>query len=174
MANSGESEVSTSELAKILGKTARWINELTREGVLVQTGRGKYPLAESVQRYVEHLKKQYEEVGGIDYAFEKAAHERAKREKAEIELAAMRGQMHRGEDIAAVMNDMVGGFRAKMLGLPSKVAPQLVGKTETPVILAILTQEVHDSLSELSDYDPRTFLAASEDYVEVDDDEDSG
>lgn len=165
--------VSTQELAQILGKTTRWINELSRNGVLIQSGRGRFLLAENVQRYIEHLEKQFADENQIDYAKERALHEAVKREKAEIELAVMKGQMHRGSDVAAVMNDMVASFRSKVLSLPSKLAPQLVGKKEMPVVLAILTEEMHTALTELSEYDPQTFLARSEDYVEVDDD-DSG
>ena len=165
-----QNSVSTKELAQVLGKTTRWINELSREGVLIQSGRGRFLLAENVQRYIEHIEAKFEDQNEIDYAKEKAVHERVKREKAEIELAVMKGQMHRGSDVAAVMNDMVASFRSKILSLPSKLAPQLVGKKEIPVVLAILTEEVHSALTELSEYDPQTFLARSEDYVEVEDD----
>ncbi|KEO84768.1 type IV toxin-antitoxin system AbiEi family antitoxin domain-containing protein [Tumebacillus flagellatus] len=174
MGNSIDDLVSTSELARVFGKSTRWVNDLTHDEVLEKVKHGTYRLPDSVQRYIEHLKKQYEEGGGIDYAFEKAAHERVKRKKAEIELAAMEGQMHSSADVETVMNDMVGNFRAKMLALPSILAPQLVGITEIPVVFDMLSREIHDALTELSEYDPQTFLAISEDYVEVDDDESSG
>ncbi|QDS33238.1 type IV toxin-antitoxin system AbiEi family antitoxin domain-containing protein [Brevibacillus brevis] len=48
-------EISTSELAVIVGKSPQWIRQLTRENVLVQIGRGKYSLGEVVQAYIKHI-----------------------------------------------------------------------------------------------------------------------
>jgi phage terminase Nu1 subunit (DNA packaging protein) len=170
MAKSIIDEVTTAQLAKIIGKTTRWVNELTRNKVFVQSARGKYLLAESVQRYIQHLQERAERESEVDYHKEKAIHERAKRQRAELDLALMRGEMHKSEDVELVLNDMIAAFRSKMLALPSKIAPQLVGRTEIPVILDMLTREVTEALSELSEYDPQTFLSVSDDYVEVDDD----
>jgi phage terminase Nu1 subunit (DNA packaging protein) len=171
MAKQKIDEVTTAQLAKIIGKTTRWVNELTRSGVFVQSARGKYLLAENVQRYIAHIQERNDHESEVNYHKEKAAHERAKRQKAELELQLMKGELHKAEHVELVMNDMVAAFRSKILGLPSKLAPQLVGKTEIPVILDMLTREVHEALAELSEYDPQKFLAVSEDYVEVDDDD---
>lgn len=171
MANPKIDEVTTAQLAKIIGKTTRWVNELTRNKIFVQSARGKYLLAENVQRYIQYLQERIERESEVDYHKEKAIHERAKRQRAELELALMRGEMHKAEDVETVLNDMIAAFRSKMLALPSKMAPQLVGKSEIPVILDMLTREVNEALSELAEYDPQTFLSVSEDYVEVDDDD---
>ncbi|MNW12206.1 hypothetical protein D3C71_2098360 [compost metagenome] len=63
------------------------------------------------------------------------------------------------------MNDMVAAFRSKMLALPTKLAPQLVGKTVAK-ILAFITAEVHDALTELSDYDPQRLYDVSKEIAE--------
>lgn len=42
-------EVSTSELAVIVGKSPQWIRKLTRDNFLIYVGRGKYMLGECVQ-----------------------------------------------------------------------------------------------------------------------------
>lgn len=47
-------QVLTCELADILGRSPQWIRQLTRQGVLKQTDRGKYSLGESVQAYMQH------------------------------------------------------------------------------------------------------------------------
>lgn len=165
------SEITTKNLADVLDVTPRTVSNLTQQEVLRRVGHGKYLLGPSIQSYVSYIRHQFEDEDGnqIDYEFEKALHEKVKREKTELQLAAMRGKMHREEDVAAVLNDMVAAFRAKMLGLPSKLAPQLVGAADLAIMTELLTQEVHEALSELSEYDPETFLALSEDYVGVDD-----
>jgi phage terminase Nu1 subunit (DNA packaging protein) len=171
--------VGTSELAGIFGKTPRWVNQQTNEGVLQQHERGKYELAKNVQLYIAHIQDRAEKAvqggdGSVDYFTERAHHEKAKREKAEMELAVMRGDLHRSENVRAVMNDMLAAFRARTLGLPSKVAPQLVGATELPVIQEVLSREVHAVLTELSEYDPAEFQRNNEEYVgQVDDDEEA-
>ncbi|CAM3463953.1 hypothetical protein [Brevibacillus invocatus] len=48
-------EVSTSELAEIVGKSPQWIRQLTREKVLNQVSRGKYSLGEAIQANCEHI-----------------------------------------------------------------------------------------------------------------------
>lgn len=164
-------EITTGQLAKVIGKTTRWVNELTQSGVFVRASRGKYLLAENVQRYIKHIQNRIEQDTEVDYHKEKASHERAKRQKAELELQIMRGELHKSSDVEIVMNDMIAVFRSKILGLPSKLAPQLVGKSEIPIILDILTRDVHEALSELAEYDPQLFLAVSEDYVEVENDD---
>lgn len=167
MAKAKDDLVTTAHFARVIGKTSRWVNELTRNGVLVQAARGKYLLGENVQRYIGYIEKKAEDDEGLSLNVERARHEKVKREIAEIELAAMKGEMHRGEDVEYVLNDMIAAFRSKMLGLPSKLAPQIVGVKSIPVALEMLQQEVHEALSELAEYDPQTFLAVSEDYVEV-------
>ncbi|WP_409174821.1 hypothetical protein [Brevibacillus fortis] len=71
-------EVSTSELALIVGKSPQWIRQLTRDNILVQVGRGKYSLGESIQAYIKHVEGESSD-GKISYRDEKAAHEQIKK-----------------------------------------------------------------------------------------------
>ncbi|QLQ21923.1 MAG: hypothetical protein HZT42_05955 [Paracoccaceae bacterium] len=94
---------------------------------------------------------------------------RARRQKTELELQIMRGDLHRSEDVRRVMNDMLGAFRARILSIPSKFSPQLVGLTEIPPIKVVLKQAVHEALEELSDYDPMVFYDISKDKMLLED-----
>jgi phage terminase Nu1 subunit (DNA packaging protein) len=154
-----EKEVSTSELAAIVGKTKQGINQLTRNGELKQTGatRGRYSLGEAVQAYIEHISRGVTDGERVSYPEEKAQHERIKKEISAIELAKMRGEVHASEDIETVMNDMLMAFRQKILTIPTKLAPQLTGIHETGSIKVMLTTALHEALSELSKYDPGMF-----------------
>ena len=67
------------------------------------------------------------------------------------------------------MNDMLGAFRARILSIPSKFSPQLVGLTEIPPIKVVLKQAVHEALEELSDYDPMVFYDISKDKMLLED-----
>ena len=52
-----ETEVSTTELACVLGITGRRIRQLAEDGQLEKASKGRFPLCESVQRYIAALSK---------------------------------------------------------------------------------------------------------------------
>ena len=52
-----ETEVGATELATVLGLTARRIQQMGQDGTFVTVSRGKYLLAENVQRYINFLSK---------------------------------------------------------------------------------------------------------------------
>ncbi len=167
--------VSSTVLANLFGLTSRRIRQLENEGVIKKIARGKYSLQDNIKSYItfiktsSDLKENKTEEGKIDYDEEHALLERRKREKIELELAAMRGTMHFSEDVQRVMNDMLSNFKAKILALPSRVAPRLMGIDTIADIQETLQSEVLEVLGELSKYNPSDFY--SEKYVDVIDDE---
>jgi phage terminase Nu1 subunit (DNA packaging protein) len=152
-----DQEIQTGELAAIVGKSTRWIRQLTSEGVLRQTGRGKYILSVAIQSYIEHASGGKEEDGKLRFVDHKTEHERIKAEKAAIQLAQMRGELHTSDDVESVMSDMLTAFRQKILAIPTKLSPQLVGIEEINIIKARLTKDLHEALAELADYNPDMF-----------------
>ncbi len=151
------SVITTSELGRVVGKTKQWINQLTRDGVLKQVDRGKYNLAESIQAYAEYISGGKEEDNKPRYIDHKTEHERIKSEKAALELAQIRGEMHAAADVEEVMNNMLTAFRQKILSIPTKLAPQLTGMDDVNTIKSRLTKDLHEALTELSNYDPDMF-----------------
>jgi hypothetical protein len=152
-----EQEIQTGELAAIVGKSDRWIRQLTKDKVLTQVDRGKYILGETVQAYIEHVSGGKEEDNKprlIDY---KTEHERVKQEKAEIQLRQMRGELHSSEDVESVMSDMLTAFRQKILAIPTKLSPQLTGIDDIKTIKGKLTAALHEALTELANYNPDMF-----------------
>lgn len=166
--SAAESEMlfTTKQLAEILNLSPRRVQQLAEEGVLVKSSRGKYKAVESIQNFIRQLsKEQSSKASGVDYFDERALHEKAKREKAQLELAVMKGELHRSEDVEFVMNDMIAAFRSRILAIPSKLAPQLAGKTDIPMIQQLLSLETNEALTELSNYDPAAFYENNPDYV---------
>ncbi|MDX5091633.1 hypothetical protein SD939_10490 [Lactobacillus crispatus] len=143
--------VGTQQLADVIGKTPKWVNTLTREGVLEQISRGKYDLADSVQRYIKYAQHSSDKTDVI-YNDEKALHERAKRKIAEMELAEKELSLIQMDEVVKILERMVGLFKARCLTIPSKVSPLLQYETELPVIVGILQKEVKEALQELSDH----------------------
>lgn len=161
--------VSTKQLSEIMGVSTRRINQLEAEGAFLKIARGKFDLAASIRKYIDYLNEDNEEE--LNKTTEEALWTRARRQKAEIELQILKGELHRSDDVKRVMNSMLGTFRQRILSIPSKSASRLQGQTELAVIKDILKDEMHEALSVLSDYDPHVFYAQSKDKISLDDDE---
>ncbi|NRS50982.1 hypothetical protein [Brevibacillus sp. HB2.2] len=143
--------VGTQQFADVIGKTPKWVNTLTRDGVLQQISRGKYDLADNVQRYIKYVQHLSDNTD-IDYNEEKALHERAKRKIAELELAEKELSLIQVDEVVKILERMGGLFKARCLTIPSKVSPLLQFETEMPVIMGILLKEIKEALQELADH----------------------
>ncbi|QQE75708.1 hypothetical protein KDJ56_07155 [Brevibacillus composti] len=145
--------VSTSDMAEILGVSTRWIQQLTKDGILIQESRGKFHLPENIQRYIRYVENMHEDGGQkIDYNKEKALHERAKRKIAEMDLAEKEQLLIQVSEVEKVLEKMVGLFKARCLTIPAKVSPLVQYETELPVIVGLLKKEINEALQELSDH----------------------
>ena len=129
-------------------------------------------LFDSVKNYIKTLKIQNDLKNGgdgegeIDYDEEHAKHEKVKRQQAELKLALMMGELHKGTDVEMVMNDMLASMRSRLLNLPSKISPRIAMKSDVGSIQKVLTVEIHEALNELKNYNPSDFY--SEEFVELD------
>lgn len=153
------------ELARALGLTQPRIHQLIQEGIVERDDHGAVLVIASLQNYYRT------QTGGtdsdeLDYMEEKAKHEKIKREIAELKLAMMEGNAYSAKTVELVMTEMLSNLRTQLLGLPTKLAPQLEWKKKER-IYTILTHEIEEKLSELSEYSPDLFI----DEEVVDDDE---
>lgn len=161
--------VNTKALAKMFNMTERNVRYLVEEGIIARVNHGRYDLIDTVSRYITFLKMSND---GLDESkvqesleYEKWLHEKAKREKAEIELSHLKKEMHKADEVEKVLNHMLTSFRSKMLSLPSKTALLLASKDDPKEIEALLERDIYEALAELADYEPSLFF-------EVDDVED--
>ncbi len=150
----------TSEkLADILGFTGpRRVQQLTKEGVLVREATGQYNIPDNVERY---FRKKLVGAATVDFETERALHEKAKRELAEINLAKTKGEIHMAGDVEMVWTGMLMNFRSRIIGMPSKLAPQIVGMETIAEISGVLEAVTSEALAELSEYDPAQFSEVS-------------
>lgn len=156
--------VSAKTLESYIGIKERRVRQLAEEGVMVKSGRGRYILHQCVRNYLALIQsnKEIKEDNSddkINYDDEHALHERAKREKAELELQVMKGILHEADMVEKVMTDMLTFFRSRILTIPSKLAPSLTVEKDAKVIQRILKDEVRNALEELKDYDPILFYS---------------
>jgi len=167
--------VSSKVMEEITGVGDRHVRNLAEEGILVRNSHGKYLLLKSVKNYILNLKiaKSGDKITsdfaeeGLDWDNEKAKHEHLKAMVTEIKLQLIRGQVHKSEDVAAVITNMFTKFRSKMRAMPYKLAPKLEGKNKSE-ISGILKEEIDSALEELADYKPSDYYP--EEYINTDED----
>lgn len=162
--------VNTVAIAKMFGVTDRRVRQFVEEGVIDRVGHGRFDVVDTVFKYVTHLRMSNDQLDQSDVTesldYEKYLHEKAKREKAEIELAHIKGRMHSSTEVEKVMNNMLASFRSRILAIPSKTAPSLIARDDISQIEQLLEVQVHEALSELSNYDPKMFMDARDEEEE--------
>ena len=129
-----ETEVSTVELACVLGITGRRIRQLAEDGQLEKVEQGRFNLSSSVQRYISEVAKGSKSAD--DVKMEKARQQSevtlkaAKAEIARLEMKELQGKMHRSEDVEAMTTDLIYAIRGALMALPGRLAVE-VAATQT-------------------------------------------
>ena len=142
--------VTQKQLAQALGLGTTRINQLIDEGIVIrdETSRsGQVMLFESLQNYFLSKNATGD---GVSFWKERSLHEKAKRELAELKLSKSRGEVYDSLTVESVLSELLTNFRNKLLGLPSKYATQLEGKSRAEIYSA-LTTAIEDELTELSE-----------------------
>ena len=183
--NIEEQQVTTTELARVLGVTARRVQQLTQDGTFVTVKRGHFLLCDNVQRYQQFISgaQMTEEEKKVEKA-RKAAEVKIKMAKADIaqlEADELKGNMHRSEDVAAITENMVMRIRSMLQALPGRLAVQCATAETTEECSVIIRDGVHAVMNELTKYayDPAEYekrVRERRDWAErsqeaVDDDE---
>lgn len=161
-------ELIQKQVADALGITARQVRNLTNQGVIETiAGTKKYNLAAVVQSYIEFkIKAEVKRGTAIDKETEQAEHERVKKEISKIKLRKLRKEVHEAADVEMFLMGMLLNFRSRVLMLPQKIAPELLGEEDINAIINKLNEELTDVLDELSEYDPEAIGG------EIDDEDD--
>lgn len=166
--------VTAKVMGEIIGVTDRQIRNLANDGMIPRMANGSYELIPALNGYIENLKVgQREEKTEIrkeeKFQEEKYLHERAKRQKTELQLGQMKGELHSADAVREVMTDMLSNFKAQILAMPTKAAPTLIGRSEISVIEDLLKDEVLAILMELKEYNPSDFIDST--YIDMEDEE---
>lgn len=142
--------ISQSEMAKILKVTQQRISQMRKNDEVVCDENGKILLVQSLEQI--YNKNNQNSCENVSFEEERALHEKAKREIAELKLGELKNDLHKTADIVYLVGNMVIVFRRTLLALPSKMATSLAGKTPED-INEILTKEINRALKELSEFD---------------------
>lgn len=173
-----DTEVSPTELACVLGITARHIRRLAEDGVLEKSQKGRYKLCASVKQYIASKEDATEDDAKLEKA-KKAAEVTLKTSKAHIakmEANELRGRMHRSEDVEAMTADLIYTIRGSLLALPGRLAVD-VAAVKTPAEAAeVIRREVALLMQELTQYryDPKKYEERVRKRMDWDTDMDAG
>lgn len=156
-----ETQVSTSELALVLGLTGRRIRQLAEDGVIDKVKDGRFNLSQSVQRYIAFLSSKEKDISQQDKARQDAevSIKKAKAIVAVMEAQELQGKMHRSEDVADMTEDLIFAIRGMLVALPGRLAVDTAAAQTPAEASEIIRKEVYKVMSELAEYkyDPKKY-----------------
>lgn len=148
--------VNQKELAECLGVSPRNIRDISRDfGIFEKNESGKYELSTCIKEYIEYkLDLDSSRAKGLNLEALKARHEEIKIQMSLEKLREYKAETHRSEDVEEFLSNMLVSFKNKLSTLPSKLAMEIMGETDTNVAIKKVEEEIDVALNELSGYDP--------------------
>jgi phage terminase Nu1 subunit (DNA packaging protein) len=182
------SSLTLNQLCKLTGKTYRTVKERLSKVIPIGNDGAEIlyePFAALPAIYAPRAsprqpdrEPEYDEDGvlidpgtRLDTYQERAKVDRQRWIKLELENQKRRGELLEISDVESAWAQMMGACRAKMLSLPSKLAPQLVSIKDPKKIQQMIKDECRQALEELHGHD---FEQGSPGESGEEDDEDPG
>lgn len=145
-------EVTQKQLAGILGLTTRQVRNLEAAGIPHRAeGNTKlYPLPGAVQWYRDRaVETALAEAQSTDYDEAKAREMKARADKAELEVARLRGELIHVDDLEALLSAPLSQMRARLLALPGRIAGAL--PMQPADALELIEPIVYEFMEELAE-----------------------
>ena len=159
------------ELANIAGYTYQRLYTIDRDlpeskKLFVKSGADekKYDLAIFVQRWVAYNKVVAEDENQ-ELSVVKAQHERIKKQKTQIEVERLRGELVEIQEVQRLWANIASTVKGRFVNLARKLAPALVMIDSPDKIEEIIDRDVRDALTMIAE----TPLPGEENYQPEDD-----
>ena len=168
--------VNDKELAEYLGVSDRRVRQLVqaeegKDPICVRVGTGnKFDLKQSVRNYIKFKDETADKLDLATKA-ERLKHEKLKQRKTDLQVKEMEKKLHKASDVERIWNGIVLGAKAKLLALPTSIAPQLVAIEDQKEIQSILRKTIKQALEDITNYDVEQFESVIDINMEDDDDE---
>jgi phage terminase Nu1 subunit (DNA packaging protein) len=143
--------VSTADLAQLFDCSARQIQRLATEGIVVRLGRGRFDAEASTANYIRSLRQTAAgraHDNDVALTEERALLAREQRVGHEIKNALARAELVEIEEVGRQVEAQYSTVRERLLAIPGKCASALVG-ADHQKIEDILFDEINDALREL-------------------------
>jgi phage terminase Nu1 subunit (DNA packaging protein) len=141
----------TATIAKLLLLTPQRVNQLCKEGVLTKADVNSFELAPTIQSYVKYLQDRIE--GRTDQKSESARLTKLRADKAEKELAQINSELIKSDLAMMAWGTVIQNIRTKLISIPNKAAPLVVGLKSPAEIDSLLKKMVYEILNELANPD---------------------
>ncbi len=146
------------EVADHIDVNTRTAADLVARSVITKSTRSSYDLNVARIEYIRHLREvaagreaaQAVPPGKIDGEQERARKDKEAADRLELQNAVTRGELAPLAEMVSAVTSAFARVRAKILTIPSKVAPLIVGETSTVVVRDVVKNEVHNALEELA------------------------
>lgn len=98
-----------------------------------------------------HIEGEPSEISRVSYDEARRRRELAEAERAELQLATMRGELVQASDIGAELSRVFASFREAMMQIPARVSAVLAAETDEARVNAVLTEEIRGALLQLKE-----------------------
>jgi phage terminase Nu1 subunit (DNA packaging protein) len=144
--------VGPEQLAKLFdGVTTVYISMMVKEG-MPKEERGEYNVARCVLWYVRYLKRKIKEAQRSPREEDaRIRHMEARAQMAEAEAHRAAQELITVADVKIFLESHFGAMRSKLLAIPKRAAPLLVGRADLAEIESSLHDMVIESLEELKE-----------------------
>lgn len=153
---------STKELCSLLAGegnpplTVERVRQLVNEG-MPKVGRDEFDGVRCMfwylgrmRRAVAHKETENEDGGHSGLRSERKRLTKAQADREELELAKLRGEMIAVADWEKATSDLVASAKARLLAVPARVAPKVLGETSRVMVQGIIEKEIKEALSSLA------------------------
>jgi hypothetical protein len=151
------------------------VQQLAAEGVLCractedgQQIEGKFPIPKSIHDYIRHKVATSVNTEDESELIElKKEDLRWRNRKSANVVGRLEGDLHHTDVVQRILDDMNVTIRQRALAIPQSIARLLVGQSEMPVIVKILTDAMHSLLHESKEYRREDFVERNADFIQT-------
>lgn len=140
------------EVAAHLGITLKYVQDLIANGTLAKQGRGEYDLDECRKAYISRLRESAAgraNSGDLNLTDERARLAKEQADAKEMENAIERGKLVYIEDVAKRFEEGLSNVRAKLLSIPTKIAPEAAAAEDAKEVQRLIESAIIEALNEL-------------------------
>ncbi|MFT8243266.1 hypothetical protein [Roseomonas sp. BN140053] len=141
------------EVAAHLDLSDRTVRELRKRGVFPPLRRGSANLDAYRLAYIRHLREQAagRSADASDVTAARVRLLTATARQREAIVGRLEARLITSDDMERVVGGMLSAARTRLLAIPSAAAPLVATVTDAREVQAVLTDHIHDALSELAE-----------------------
>jgi phage terminase Nu1 subunit (DNA packaging protein) len=139
------------KLAQALNLTEQRVHQLVKEGVLRKEGRGQFDAIKCIRAYIRYLQSLLEtnDIPPSEHQ-ERVRLLRVQADLKEMELSKVRSQFVTIQLVEKEVADLTRTVTARVMAIPPRLAPELVGETSRMMIQAKLDRACRETLAHLA------------------------